>query len=48
MFQKISAQRDILKLIHNNKLQSLRGPGDTGFFIVRGDDRNFGKIILGN
>lgn len=48
MFQKIEAQKDILNLIQNNKLQSLRGPSDTGFFIARGDDRNFGKIILAN
>jgi hypothetical protein len=46
--QKMNSQREMMRLILNNKLNLSKGPEDTGFIIVRGEDRYFGKVILAN
>ena len=38
----------MLRLISNNQLNLAKGPEDTGFLLVRGEERNFGRVILAN
>ena len=46
---KMNSQREMIRLIRNNMMQQqAKGPEDTGFVLVHGSKKNFGKLILCN
>jgi hypothetical protein len=46
--QKMNSQREMLRLLQNNMLTQVKGPENTGFMLVHGQNKRFGKIIMCN